>query len=131
MNRATQSGFTLIELLIAVALIGIISTIAIQSYGDNVLSARRTDGRSVLLENVTRLEKCKALYGAYNNAACTINANSPDGYYTVVVNAPDATSFTLTATPAGAQANDSDCLTMTLTNTGVRDGTPAGTHECW
>lgn len=130
MNRNTQTGFTLIELVIVAAIVGLLASIAIAYYGDNVISARRTDGRSALLDNVTRLEKCKAIYAAYNNAACTINANSADGFYTVAI-VSDATSYTLTASPAGAQASDTDCVTMTLTDTGIQDGTPAGTHECW
>ncbi len=97
------------------------------NYGDNVISAKRTDGRNTLLDNVTRLEKCKSIYGSYNNAACVINANSADGCYTVAV-VSDATSFTLTATPGGAQANDADCTKIALDHLGTRNGT--GT-ECW
>ncbi len=127
MNKELQPGFTLIELMIVVAIAAILASLATAYYGDNVISARRTDGRTALLDNAARLEKCKATYGAYNNAACAINANSADGYYTVAV-ASTATSFTLTASPAGAQTSDTDCTAMTLTNTGVQDGT--GT-ECW
>jgi type IV pilus assembly protein PilE len=108
MMKRSQVGFTLIELMIVVGIVGILATIAFANYGDNVTSAKRTDGRTALLNNLTRLEKCKATYGAYNNPACTITANSPDNYYTVAV-VSDATSFTLTATAVGSQAtNDTD-----------------------
>ncbi len=116
--------------MIVAAIVAILASVAMTYYGDNVISARRTDGRSALLNNVTRLEKCKATYGAYNNAACAINADSADGYYTVSI-VSDATSFTLTATPAGVQANDADCTAMTLTNTGLEGGTGADSDECW
>ena len=130
MKRFNQAGFTLLELMIVAAIVAILASLAMAFYGDNVTSARRTDGRTALLNNATTLEKCKAAYGAYNNAACVINANSPDGFYTVGV-ASTATTFTLTATPAGAQTSDTDCTTMTLTNTGVEGGTGADATECW
>ncbi len=130
MYTKKSTGFTLIEVMIVAAIVAILASVGMNYYGDNVISARRTDGRSALLNNVTRLEKCKATYGAYNNAACTINADSADGYYTVSI-VSDATSFTLTATPAGAQASDADCKTMTLTNTGLEGGTGADSDECW
>ncbi|MCP5015195.1 MAG: methylation site containing protein, partial [Ketobacter sp.] len=57
-------------------------------------------------------------------------ANSADGYYTVAV-VSDATSFTLTATPAGAQANDADCTEITLDHLGERDGDGTDPDECW
>ncbi|MCP4186672.1 MAG: prepilin-type N-terminal cleavage/methylation domain-containing protein [Gammaproteobacteria bacterium] len=130
MNLKLQSGFTLIELVIAVAIVGIIASLALSYFGDNVISARRTDGRSVLLSNATRLEKCKATYGVYDNAACTIDATSSDGYYTVAV-VSDATTFTLTASPAGAQTSDADCTSIILDNLGQQTGTGADSVECW
>jgi type IV pilus assembly protein PilE len=44
-----------------------------------------------------------------------------------------ATSFTFTATPVAGepQANDADCTTLTLTNTGVKGGSGADASECW
>lgn len=130
MNRVRQAGFTLLELMIVVAIVAILASLAMAYYGDNVTSARRTDGRSALLNNVTRLEKCKATYGVYNNAACTINASSPDGFYTVAV-VSDATTFTLTASPAGAQTGDTDCTSITLDNLGQQAGAGADPTECW
>ncbi len=130
MNRISQPGFTLLELMIVLGIVGIVASIAVSNYGDNVTSARRTDGRTALLNNVTRLEKCKATYGVYNNAACTITANSPDGYYTVAV-VSDATSFTLTASPTGSQTSDSDCTSIILDNLGQQTGTGADSTECW
>ncbi|MCP3688387.1 MAG: prepilin-type N-terminal cleavage/methylation domain-containing protein [Gammaproteobacteria bacterium] len=131
MNTKKSTGFTLIELMIVVAIVAILSAVAWNSYTGSVISARRTDGRSALLNNVTRLEKCKATYGVYNNAACIISPDSADGYYTVAI-VSDATSFTLTATPTGVQkGGDTDCETITLTNTGLEGGTGADPDECW
>ncbi|MCP4488312.1 MAG: prepilin-type N-terminal cleavage/methylation domain-containing protein [Gammaproteobacteria bacterium] len=131
MNKKLQ-GFTLIELMVVAAIIAILASLAMAYYGDNVISARRTDGRSALLSNAASLEKCKATYGAYDNTACSITTSSPDGYYTITVERPNATTFTLTASTAGAQEADADCATMTLASTGLQGGTGADwANECW
>ena len=79
------------------------------------------------------LEKCKSLFGAYNAGGCNV-ANtviSDATYYSIDTTTRTATTFTLTAAPvAGPQVGDSDCTTMTLSNTGVKGGTPVA-NECW
>ena len=129
-----SNGFTLIELLIVVVIIGILGSVAMNYYGDNVISANRTEARSALTETSGSLEKCKALYGSYDHANCNLvfPFTSETNLYSVAgVIAP--TTFTLTATPVvgESQSNDSDCTTLTLTNTGVKSGTGADIDACW
>lgn len=134
MNIKSSAGFTLIELMIVVAIVGILTAVSLNFYGNYVTDARRTDGRSVLTSTAAALEKCKALYGAYNNAACTavIPATSPDGYYSLARSNNTATTFTLTASGVGGQASDAECGNLSLTHTGIRGEsgtlTPA---DCW
>ncbi len=108
-------------------------------YGDNVRASNRTEGRSALSQAAGSLEKCKSLYGVYNdNTNCgavgdlAATYTTETGLYTVSA-ALAATTFTLTATPVAgeAQASDADCTTMTLTNTGVKAGTGAVPADCW
>ena len=47
-----QKGFTLIEVMIAVAVVAILSAIAIPSYTDYIRRARITDGRVIVLKAV-------------------------------------------------------------------------------
>jgi len=126
-------GFSLIELMIVVAIIGILTSVAMSFFGDNVIASNRSEGRAALTETAASLEKCKSLYGAYNAGACNVGSPvmSDTNYYSIdTTTSRNATTFTLTATPAGPQVNDSACTAMTLTNTGIKGGSPAA-NECW
>jgi type IV pilus assembly protein PilE len=128
-----SKGFSLIELMIVVAIIGIISSIAVAMYGNYVIAANRTEGRSALQTAANTLEKCRSLYGSYNHANCNYADFTSESNLYDITSAIAATSFTLTATPStgSPQNNDADCTTLTLTNTGLKGGTGADTTECW
>ena len=130
-----SSGFSLIELLITVSIIGILSSLALISYTDNVIAANRTEGRSALQTAAGTLEKCRSLYGSYNHANCNyVDFTTESNFYKVTADGNIlASSFTLTATPVAGepQARDTDCTTLTLTNTGLKGATGADTAECW
>ncbi len=132
MKIVRSKGFTLIELMIVVAIVAIISAIAVGFYGDNVLAAKRTDGRKALHETAASLEKCRSLYGSYNNANCNVALpfTTDDGLY-MISSVTAASTYTLTATPAGSQTRDNECTSMTLNNIGVKGGTPAAGNKCW
>ena len=136
MRKLSQQGMTLIELMIVVSIIAILSYVAIGSYGDSSQAARRTDARSTLLLTASTLEKCKAVYGTYNNANCSINDGdeiaSAEGLYTIEVDSA-ATTFTLDATPVegAAQADDSDCKIIRLNHLGQQTAVGDNTSECW
>jgi type IV pilus assembly protein PilE len=130
-----SKGFSFIELMIVVAIIGILSTFALGFFGDNVIASNRSEGRAALTATAGSLEKCKSLYGSYNDGNCNVaNTIATDtNFYSIDTTTRTATTFTLTATPVAGQpqANDADCTTMTLTNTGVKGGTGANAAECW
>lgn len=134
MTKNYSKGYTLIELMMVIAIVGILSSIAFGYYGDNVIAANRSEGRATLTQVAASLEKCKSLYGAYNAPECNVGSPvmSESNYYSIDTTTDRTiTTFTLTATPAGTQTNDDDCTSMTLTNTGEKDGVPATTNECW
>jgi type IV pilus assembly protein PilE len=130
-----SKGFTLIELMIVVAIIGILTSVAMSFFGDNVTAANRSEGRAELTATAASLEKCRSLYGAYNAGGCIVAAAiaTDTNYYSIDTTTRTASTFTLTATPVAGQpqANDADCTSLTLTNTGVKGGTGANPAECW
>ncbi len=125
MNKYHAQGFTLLELMLVVAIVSILATLATGFYGDYVTKAKCTDGRAGLTQMASTLEKCKAVYGTYDNANCSAaNGTSPDGDFNITI-ARTATTFDLTATGTGgaAASNNTFCPTITLDELGVQGGT--------
>lgn len=128
-------GFSLIELMIVVAIIGIISTIAISNYSDNVIEAARSEGKAGLQAVSTQLEKCRSLYGSYNSGNCSVSLpiTTESGYYEIDTSAIAATTFTLEAAPKTGTpvANDSECATLSLDNRGTESASGTTPGDCW
>jgi len=125
MINKNLSGFTLIELMVALAIMGILASVAAGYFGENVKAAKCTEGRSAVLTRATILDKCKAIYGSYTNN-CNITLGTTEGGNFDVTLARDAASFTLTATATGGGASspgNSICTTITLNNLGQKGGT--------
>lgn len=147
-----HTGFTLIEVMIVVAILGIISAIAVPSYLDYVRKGKRADAKVELLRLaqmqesyfVQNLSYAKDLTTGAGGLGLGATVKSEQDEYTITMTAFDnggggctgvaadaCTTFTLTATP-GATQNDPKCANFTLTNTGVKDVTGTYTaQQCW
>lgn len=68
-QRRYTRGFSLIELMIAVAIIGLLATIAIPMFNRMQLRARRSEVKANLSGLATAEESLRALYGGYLSAA--------------------------------------------------------------
>lgn len=125
-----QKGFTLIELMIVVAIVGIMAAIAYPSYTEHVRKTKRSDGQGALMGLAAAMERHYASNNSYEGAADGgADTGSPgiypdeapldgnDKYYDLTIQAADATSFTLRATPKGSQAGDG---MLELDSTGAR-----------
>lgn len=147
MNEITtmrQKGFTLIEVMIVVAIVGILSAIAIPSYSEYIRRGHRADARAGLLQAQQYLERASTATGVYpttlpNSLQWRLadGTADPTKRYTIGFQAGNTNAvFTLVATrkAGGPQATDK-CGDFTLGNTGVRDAVnyASGTSatECW
>lgn len=121
MSYHRSNGFTLIELLITVAIIGILSTIALPVYTNYIVKGSRAAAQTELLNLASLQEKIYLNSNNYTNNLTTAydgtttgglgktTAKTSDGKYglTLAVGALNQT-YTITATPVTgtSQAND-------------------------
>ena len=128
-----QKGFTLIEVIIVVVIVAILASVAIPAYFDQVTRSKRTDATIALTNTAQQLERCFTTANTYAGcfAAPPATFASPEGEYNITVATPNATSYTLTATAIGTQANDDDCDTFTLDQTGLQGATGNDSNNCW
>lgn len=126
-----QAGFTLIELMIVVAVVGILSAIAYPSYTEYIRRGHRAEARAGLLQAAQWMERAATATGNYPLTAAfpATLKTVPNNRYDIAA-VSDGTTFTLTATPKGAQVGDK-CGNYTLTNTGLRGTTAGVVTECW
>lgn len=130
-------GFSLVELMIVLVIVGILSAIAYPSYTNYIERSRRADGQAALTQTQIILERCYAQNFAYN-AACpalpTFPQNSAEGFYTIALSNLSATTYTLTATPQGAQAHDTTCSSISINQAQVKTASDSGgtaQSTCW
>lgn len=124
-------GFSLIELMIVVAVIGIISMIALPSYRDYVKKANRSAAQQLMLNISNREEQyiidrrqyaeilgSSELNIAQDGWTCTNTATTgcSNSNYTVTATV-SGTTYTITATAINNQVGDGN---MTLTNAGAK-----------
>ena len=137
MARRNARGFTLMELMIAVAVVGILASVAVPSYREHIAASRRADAKSALLAAAQAMERTYTERGTY--AGVTLGgttgispATSPQGYYTLSITSQDADGFTLLATRAGAQVGDK-CGNYTYDQAGEQNVVSATytKAKCW
>ena len=129
----TPKGFTLIELLIALASIALLASLAWPSYQSLILRSQRAQARASLLHAAHWLERAASANGSYPlTADVPANVLQVDGQRYKMTVISTAQSYTLSATPLGAQAADT-CGTLTLNHLGVRgvQGTSQTAAQCW
>lgn len=143
------AGFTIIEVLVVVAILAILTAIAVPQYAKYVTNARRADGKSALVAAAQAMERYFTNNYSYvgatigNSSADHIPTTSDGGYYILSfpqdVNAtnPSATAFSIQAVadPNGKQANDAFCKTLTINHLGEKGAESTEnadtTSQCW
>lgn len=149
-------GFTLIELMIVVAVVAILTAIALPSYQRYVQKSRRTDAKNAVLDLASREERffsvnntytndpTKLGYGAASAFPLAVNA-SGQSYYNLSVPSVTAASgsgttavppaFTGLATPTGSQTADTTCYGYQIDQLGTQSNWNGATQlagtGCW
>lgn len=142
LRHTTDAGFTLIELMIAVAIVGILTAVALPAYQKQILKSHRTDAKTALLDLASREERYMSTNQVYASSGTVLGFSNdfpvsvPSGSaatYTLSVTLSNSNgSYTLTAAPTGNQVQDS-CGSYTLTSLGVQgvSGGSQSAADCW
>lgn len=132
MKHQPQQGFTLIELMITIAIVAILSAVAMPAYTAYIQRARVPVALDALSAYLTRMEQRYQDVGNYANGANCAVAVPAAGDFAVTCALSDAgQGFTATATGGGPVAG----YTFTINHLGTRvtvahpKGVPA--VNCW
>lgn len=139
------AGFTLIELMITVAVIAILTSIAVPMYGGYVQRSKITEATSGLSDMRNRLEQyfldnrgfpVNCIPAAAGPAAAgSIYLPGGTQYFTFACAFPSATTYTVTATGIAAKGMGNFAYTINESNTRGTTSLPSGWSGagsgCW
>lgn len=137
MSSSKQSrGFTLIELMIVVAILAILAAIAYPAYINHTTNSRRAAAAGCLIELSQFMERYYTTELTYTGAALPAGTACQADlapFYTFALSGVTASTYTIQASPQGAQLRDTKCGTIGLDQRGARteSGTAADVSECW
>ena len=119
-----SNGYTLVELMIVVAIIAVISSIAVpvyQNYVDDTYAGQAVVDMKVCALALERYYSNGFTYvGADAAAVCTLQSPTQGtAKYTLSYESLSVTDFTVRATPMGGACGSGDCFEL------ARDGTRA------
>lgn len=138
----SHGGFTLIEVIVVVIIVGILAMFALPAYQDSVRKGQRSDAKVGLMAVAGRMEQYMLDRGTYTNDMTDLGyGDNPmittEKHYSIKAEACSggtiATCYRLTATPLSSSplANDTECKTLVLANTGAKDATGTHKDKCW
>ena len=129
----TQHGFTLLELMIVVAVVGILTMVALPSYKDYVTKGKIPEATANLATKRVQMEQFFQDNRTYAGAtACIADASTSQNFDFSCSPAPTATTYTLQAVGKGSMAGFT--YTINESNTKATTAAPAGwgtAPTCW
>jgi type IV pilus assembly protein PilE len=125
-----QRGFTLVEIMIVVAIVAILSAVALPAYTSYMARGKLVDAQSALTSGRVSMEQYYQDHRAYNATGTPCAAGWPAAttYFTYGC-AATSTTFTITATSAANQglgAAGSYVYTINESNTKATTAFPGG-----
>jgi type IV pilus assembly protein PilE len=130
MKMQKQKGFTLIELLIVVAIVGILSAVAVPAYTAHVQRARVTAATAALSDGRVKYSTFfldHRVFDGSNGGTPPCPTSTP---FFDIICAPTPTTYLITAVGKGGMGG----FTYTIDESNSRTSTtlwPAGSGACW
>lgn len=125
---------TLIELMVTVAIVAILAAIAYPSYQDQVRRSRRAAAAAWLMEVSARQQQRIVDVRSYAASYAALSMTTPvevSPYYTIaVVGAASPPTFSVTATPTGAQVGER-CGVLAIDQAGNKTAGGVARADCW
>lgn len=129
-----NKGMTLLEIMVTVAVIAILSAIAIPTYEQHLLKSRRAAVIADLVKIQLELERTyNSVENTYDTGlveagSCSFcQTNSSD--YKIAITSSNESPYIITAEPQGRQQKD-NCGTLSLNAQGIGASTSTN-QKCW
>jgi type IV pilus assembly protein PilE len=141
--RSRQRGFTLVEMMIAVAVAGVLSSVALPSFQGVLHQSRRSEALVALMQVQAAQERWRSNHRSYGSLAdIGIAATTSGGHFTLQVADAGEDGYDVFATATGAQSRDTACRVLRLRLDGATvsqasgsdalvANPPARNRRCW